>query len=75
MDGSRPVELGGLNPSTAYVVSVTAHNSAGSTVQEYPFTTAALNGGMTVKENKAVFFVFSFILIVFYRFVSYRYYH
>nr|XP_027239277.1 Down syndrome cell adhesion molecule-like protein Dscam2 [Penaeus vannamei] len=68
VDGSRPVELGGLNPSTAYVVSVTAHNSAGSTVQEYPFTTAALNGGMTVKENKAVFFVFSFILIVFYRF-------
>nr|XP_027239266.1 Down syndrome cell adhesion molecule-like protein Dscam2 [Penaeus vannamei] len=46
VDGSRPVELGGLNPSTAYVVSVTAHNSAGSTVQEYPFTTAALNGGI-----------------------------
>ncbi|XP_069192476.1 cell adhesion molecule Dscam2 isoform X3 [Procambarus clarkii] len=45
VEGGRPLELGGLTPSTPYTVRVTAHNSAGSTAQDYPFTTAPITGG------------------------------
>ncbi|XP_071538790.1 cell adhesion molecule Dscam2-like isoform X2 [Panulirus ornatus] len=45
VEGGRPVELGGLMPATPYLVRVTAHNSAGSKTQDYPFTTAPLSGG------------------------------
>ncbi|CAL4061187.1 unnamed protein product, partial [Meganyctiphanes norvegica] len=44
VDTVRPLVLGGLAPSSDYVVRVTAHNSAGTTVQDYPFTTTSLPG-------------------------------
>ncbi|XP_068204699.1 cell adhesion molecule Dscam2-like [Palaemon carinicauda] len=47
LEGGRPVEVGGLSPNTHYLVRVTAHNSAGTTPQDYPFATAPLSGSPT----------------------------
>ena len=34
----------GLDPATQYFIKVTAHNTAGSSVAEYPFSTLTLQG-------------------------------
>ena len=37
--------IGGLEPATRYFVRVTAHNTAGSSIAEYPFSTLTVFGG------------------------------
>ncbi|CAL4063335.1 unnamed protein product, partial [Meganyctiphanes norvegica] len=44
VDGSQPVLLAGLGPSKSYIVRVTSHNSAGSTAQDFTFSTVLLPG-------------------------------
>jgi len=38
-------------PETRYTLRMTAHNSAGSTVQEYDFTTLTFTGGKVLNQS------------------------
>ena len=52
-----------LMPETRYTLRMTAHNSAGSTVQEYDFTTLTFSGGKFIsqKELSRTFKYFCFL--------------